>query len=234
MWDHRWPGVHYRRGEIARAVIRDFRQQSGELFYEAFKRFKELLRNCPYHGIEKWELIQAFYDGLLPEDDRDVKSTSNGSFFYTHVDDDWDILERMAVIYKRHANSSRRGKSNSSVKSVDYEKQKRLDAMEIQMARLGKPNGKKVANVNQSYLVCDGCEELGHALANCPREQPKPEEVNQLGRDKATATHYHPGLRNHSLLRLSVALAERCQRRLAWIVSCNVWSSVNKAISCKE
>ncbi|KAI3802278.1 hypothetical protein L1987_30408 [Smallanthus sonchifolius] len=32
---------------------------------------------------------------------------------------------------------------------------------------------------------------------------------------------------------VAVAFAESCQRRLAWIVSCNVWSSVNKAISSK-
>ncbi|KAI3810755.1 hypothetical protein L1987_20377 [Smallanthus sonchifolius] len=30
---------------------------------------------------------------------------------------------------------------------------------------------------------------------------------------------------------VAVAFAERCQRRFTWIVSCNVWSSVNKAIS---
>ncbi|KAI3809400.1 hypothetical protein L1987_25372 [Smallanthus sonchifolius] len=105
----------------ARAIIKDFRQQSGEPFYEAFKRFKELLRNCPHHGIEKWELIQAFYDGLLPEDVRDVNSTSNGSFFSNHVDDDWDILERMAVTSKRQAQARRRAKTGASAKEVDYE-----------------------------------------------------------------------------------------------------------------
>ncbi|KAI3816015.1 hypothetical protein L1987_15700 [Smallanthus sonchifolius] len=30
------------------------------------------------------------------------------------------------------------------------------------------------------------------------------------------------------------AFAERCQRRFAWIVSCNVWSSENKAISSRD
>ncbi|KAI3797538.1 hypothetical protein L1987_32796 [Smallanthus sonchifolius] len=33
---------------------------------------------------------------------------------------------------------------------------------------------------------------------------------------------------------VAVAFAERCQRRFTWIVSCNVWSSVNKAISSRD
>ncbi|KAI3816010.1 hypothetical protein L1987_15695 [Smallanthus sonchifolius] len=33
---------------------------------------------------------------------------------------------------------------------------------------------------------------------------------------------------------VTVAFAERCQRRFAWIVSCNVWSSENKAISSRD
>ncbi|KAI3801518.1 hypothetical protein L1987_29625 [Smallanthus sonchifolius] len=177
----------------SRAVIKDFRQQSGEPFYEALKRFKELLRNCPHHGIEKWELIHAFYDGLLPDDVRDVNSTSNGSFLSNHVDDDWDILERMAVTSKRQTHASRRAKNGASDKAVDYETQKHLDVMELQMSRLGRSGGKEVSNVSQGYPVCDGCGDLGHTLANCPREQGKAEEVNHLGGERrqqdTNATH---------------------------------------------
>ncbi|KAI3755023.1 hypothetical protein L1987_54816 [Smallanthus sonchifolius] len=116
-----------------------------------------------------------------------------------------DILERMAVTSKRQANASRRAKTAASAKSVDYETHKRFYAMEIYMTRLGRPSGKDVVNVSQAYPVCDRCEELGHVMANCPREQGKLEEVNHLGGERrqkyTTATHYHPGLRNHPNLR---------------------------------
>ncbi|KAI3809399.1 hypothetical protein L1987_25371 [Smallanthus sonchifolius] len=75
------------------------------------------------------------------------------------------------------------------------------------MARLGRSRGKDVANVSQTYPVCDGCGDLGHTLANCPREQGKAEEVNQVGGERKqdlNATHYHPGLRNHPNLRVEV------------------------------
>ncbi|XP_062075467.1 uncharacterized protein LOC133779529 [Humulus lupulus] len=32
--------------------------------YEAWDRFKEMLRKCPQHGIEDWFQVQSFYNGL--------------------------------------------------------------------------------------------------------------------------------------------------------------------------
>ncbi|KAI3755032.1 hypothetical protein L1987_54825 [Smallanthus sonchifolius] len=87
----------------------------------------------------------------------------------------------MAVTSKRQANASRRAKTGGTAKAVDYETQKRLDAMEIQMARLGRPSGREVSNVSQGYPVCDGCGDLRHIVESCPREHGKPEEVNQIG-----------------------------------------------------
>ncbi|KAI3783953.1 hypothetical protein L1987_43044 [Smallanthus sonchifolius] len=74
------------------------------------------------------------------------------------------------------AHASRRAKNGASAKAVDYETQKRLDAMELQMARLGKVGGKDVVNVSQGYPVCDGCGDLGHNVASCLRDQGKAKE----------------------------------------------------------
>ncbi|KAD5960526.1 hypothetical protein E3N88_11998 [Mikania micrantha] len=64
----------------ARAAIRNFKQKGGELFHEAFTQFKDMLRKCPHHGINVWELLVAFYDGMSSEDIRDINSQSNGTF----------------------------------------------------------------------------------------------------------------------------------------------------------
>ncbi|KAI3795450.1 hypothetical protein L1987_38105 [Smallanthus sonchifolius] len=176
-----------------RAAIHDFKQQSGEPFYESFKRFKELLRNCPHHGIQKWELIRAFYDGLLPEDVRDVNATSVGSFFENHVDIDWDILEKMAVTSKSQANASRRAKTGVTSKVVDYETQKCLDAMEIQMARLGRPSGKEVSNVvnqqqyqkrQQSYNQGEYQRNTGNQVGSDPQLAAILESLKTFEQDK--------------------------------------------------
>ena len=47
-----------------RVEITQFRQLDFEQLYEAWERFKELLRKCPQHGIESWLQVQLFYNGL--------------------------------------------------------------------------------------------------------------------------------------------------------------------------
>ncbi|XP_073034851.1 uncharacterized protein [Primulina eburnea] len=44
--------------------ISTFRQTEFEQLYEAWERYKELLRRCPNHGFEDWVQIELFYNGL--------------------------------------------------------------------------------------------------------------------------------------------------------------------------
>ena len=41
-----------------------FKQESNELFWKYFERFKDLLVQCPHHEIEKWRQSKILYDGL--------------------------------------------------------------------------------------------------------------------------------------------------------------------------
>jgi Retrotransposon gag protein len=47
-----------------RAQITNFRQRVGESLSEAWDRYQELLRLCPHHGLEKWFILQIFYEKL--------------------------------------------------------------------------------------------------------------------------------------------------------------------------
>ncbi|KAI3828507.1 hypothetical protein L1987_02608 [Smallanthus sonchifolius] len=76
----------------SRIEIRTFQQQTGEPLHEAFTRFKELLRKCPHHQIELWELVKCFVDGLTQEERKYLKSTSNGTLLSNPEEDDWDFL----------------------------------------------------------------------------------------------------------------------------------------------
>ncbi|KAI3693783.1 hypothetical protein L1987_76735 [Smallanthus sonchifolius] len=158
----------------AREAIRAFQQHMGEPFHEAFTRFKDLLRRCPHHGIPKWELIKAFYDGLLPEDVREVNSTSNGTFLTNHEDVDWEFLERMNVISKRLA-------SNRKTRGCRLK-------------------GDEAKAVN-SFPICSACGDLGHSDLECPGDSNRTAEVNQVYGDRRpfdmNSNTYHPGLRNH-------------------------------------
>ena len=40
------------------------RKQLMNLFLSTFEHFMDLLAQSPHHGIEKWRICQALYDGL--------------------------------------------------------------------------------------------------------------------------------------------------------------------------
>ncbi|XP_035838066.1 uncharacterized protein LOC118485744 [Helianthus annuus] len=194
------------RTSEARDAIRAFQQHSGEPFHEAFTRFKELLRKCLHHEIQTWELIKAFYDGLLPDDVRDLIAISNGTFLTNTEAADWAYLERQSATSKRQAQSSRRARS-SSAKSVDYEAEERVEKLrqqnlllERQVAQMNLGKGGEVKPAN-TFAVCTECGELGHQVGECVVLGGQTEEVNQLyGEQKQydmKSNTYHPGLRNH-------------------------------------
>jgi len=46
--------------------ISSFVQIDLEILYDAWERYKDLLRMCPYHGLPLWLQVQTFYNGLNP------------------------------------------------------------------------------------------------------------------------------------------------------------------------
>ena len=44
-------------------AIANFEQQPGESLYEAWERYKGLLRNCPQHELNVQQEMSIFYDG---------------------------------------------------------------------------------------------------------------------------------------------------------------------------
>ena len=47
-----------------RSEIGEFKQNDFESLYEAWERYKDLIRRCPQHGLPDWLQIQMFYNGL--------------------------------------------------------------------------------------------------------------------------------------------------------------------------
>ncbi|XP_052621649.1 uncharacterized protein LOC128127245 [Lactuca sativa] len=45
-------------------AIANFEQQVGECLYEAWERYKGLLRNCPHHDLNSQQEVSIFYDGV--------------------------------------------------------------------------------------------------------------------------------------------------------------------------
>ncbi|XP_024025307.1 uncharacterized protein LOC112092710 [Morus notabilis] len=73
-----------------------FQQADGESLYEAWDRFKELLRKCPHHGIPHWIQMETFYNGLNGQTRTIVDAAAGGAILAKSYNDAYEILERMA------------------------------------------------------------------------------------------------------------------------------------------
>lgn len=86
-----------------RAKITNLRKKDGESLGDAWDRYKELIRVCPHHGLEKWLLVQTFYDHLTPHTRISVNNAAGGNFGNRWVKDGWALLEGMASQQRKYS-----------------------------------------------------------------------------------------------------------------------------------
>ena len=99
---------------VVRRAIREFSQGPSEVFYEAWERLRDLLRQCPHHGIPKQEITQILYDGLGALDRYLLDAASGGTFMSKYEDDALELIELMAENSHHHAAKSFGGRSKYS------------------------------------------------------------------------------------------------------------------------
>lgn len=74
----------------------NFAQYEIESLYEAWDRYKELLRKCPHHGIEIWEQIHIFYSNIYPTTRAMLDSAAGGTFMKKSPYEAYELLDKMA------------------------------------------------------------------------------------------------------------------------------------------
>ncbi|XP_073017923.1 uncharacterized protein [Primulina eburnea] len=95
------PHVHLRTfleiTDTLKIEISTFRQTDFEQLYEAWERYKDLLRKCPNHGFEDWVQIELFYNGLNGQTRRTVDVAAGGTIFAKSPEQAYDLLEQMTI-----------------------------------------------------------------------------------------------------------------------------------------
>ena len=89
-------------------------QLETESFYDAWERFKELLRKCPYHGIQPWVQIQTFYNELMSQTKSIVDVAAEGFTMTKTYDEAYELMEKLAsnhhqMMYDRAAKKNAPG-----------------------------------------------------------------------------------------------------------------------------
>ena len=79
-----------------RNELTSFYELEDESLYEAWERFKELLRRCPYHGIPGCMQLETFYNVLNPSMRLMVDASTNGALLSKSYTETYEILEIIA------------------------------------------------------------------------------------------------------------------------------------------
>ncbi|GJW44496.1 hypothetical protein Tco_0073295 [Tanacetum coccineum] len=69
-----------------------------ETFYEAWDRFKDLLRACPHHGFTKLHQLDTFYNGLNPSDQDSLNSAAGDNLLERSAQDVLKIIENKSKV----------------------------------------------------------------------------------------------------------------------------------------
>ena len=80
-----------------RIEIHNFAQYERENFYEAWDRYKDILRKCPYHGLEKWMQMHNFYNGLTRTMRKLLDTLDGGALMRKSENEAHKLLEDMAL-----------------------------------------------------------------------------------------------------------------------------------------
>ncbi|KAL5560290.1 hypothetical protein UlMin_036501 [Ulmus minor] len=207
--------------------ITSFRQTDDESLFEAWERFKDLLRRCPHHGIPICIQMETFYNGLLPPTRLMLDASAGGALLNKSYAEAYDLIESIAANSYQWPTS----RINTTKKVAGVHELSDVSALTAQIASLTnmlkavstsnvvspaslnspvsatspvviEPNNSSVETV--SCVFCGG----GHVYDDCPNN---PVSVNYVGNynqgnynsgsynrgNNPYSNTYNPGWRQH-------------------------------------
>nr|GFC08788.1 reverse transcriptase domain-containing protein [Tanacetum cinerariifolium] len=105
------------RNEITR-----FQQRFDESFYEAWDRFNDLLRACPYHGFFELHQLDTFYNALNVNDQDSLNSAAGGNFLDKMPRECLKIIESKSKVRQSRAKAVVAKVSTSSLPQLFHPK----------------------------------------------------------------------------------------------------------------
>ncbi|GKD24207.1 reverse transcriptase domain-containing protein [Tanacetum coccineum] len=152
------------KNEISR-----FTQKFDETFSEAWERFKEILRACPYHGFSELTQVDTFYNGLNDNDQDSLNAAAGGNLLSKTTREALNIIENKSKVrYSR--NKPNVSRVNSTSRESSSRTDERIDKLADQILTLVEIVSKKVVTPAPVKAVEEICVTCGrpHAYYNCP------------------------------------------------------------------
>ncbi|XP_042025943.1 uncharacterized protein LOC121773085 [Salvia splendens] len=179
--------------EKLREEITSFRQKYDESFAEAWKRFTEMIRKCPSHGLAPGHDLLKFYKGLNNEGTGLVTAGSNGNLDDLTHDEVRALFQRLANNQRNWHNPRRAAEKVGDTFGATKDAE-RVTAIEAQLADISTQMSSMTKAVKSLQLTpqpqavtvmkCGLCQG-GHHTDQCPSLQGPPvEDVNYIGNNR--------------------------------------------------
>jgi hypothetical protein len=81
---------------VRKKEISNFRQQEGEVLYDAWERFKLLLKRCPGHKFSDMYIMQAFTTGLKPNTRMFLDAYAGGTMKIKTAEEVKELIDNMS------------------------------------------------------------------------------------------------------------------------------------------
>ena len=92
-----------------RREIQSFQQKDGDLFFEAWEHFNELLLKCPHHNLSQEDQVQAFYEGLDNSNKSLVDSACGGMLMEKSSEEAIELFETLSENSQQFPSKGRQG-----------------------------------------------------------------------------------------------------------------------------
>src|SRR5256886_7154548 len=165
--------------------ILGFQQMDGETLYEAWERYKDLLRKCPNHELPKWVQVQTFYNGSLPTTQETIDAASGGPLNNKTLEEAEELIETLAS--NHYAKSRERARKQVGVYEVDQS-----TAFAAQMTAMQQQLNQISQKINTPAKVCELCNVQGHSTSECQVGNPfaQTEQANYLNFQRGQGNSY--------------------------------------------
>ena len=140
-----------------RDQITRFNQKDGESLYDVWESFKEMLRLCPHHGLEKWLIVHTFYNGLSYTTKMTIDAAAGGALMNKNYTEAYALIEDMAQNHYQWTNEraitafspSKKEAGIHAVSNFDHLAAK-VDALTLKFEKM---NVSAITNATVSPLV---------------------------------------------------------------------------------
>ncbi|CAL1356087.1 unnamed protein product [Linum trigynum] len=181
-----------------------FKQAEDESLTEAWERYKELLMRCPSHGLEDWNVISIFFNGIRRQFRDALNNASRNGFTRMEAPEAYELVEKICsedTEWGSETGIRRRGglheidRVASLEAKIDAKLDSKFDALERRLAKLALGRQEEVA-------YCELCEGAHHRDL-CPLVADQVEDVHYMnnqrnqGQGGMYSNTYNPQWRNH-------------------------------------